>query len=130
MPIENHWANANQSILIEKFHDVWTWQQMIDVCVEEIHPILSANTYPVVLIQDMIGSHWTPTTNLLQEVQQVMKSPCPDRLKMMIVVSGDPAIDALVIAAYKRFGSPDRVYRSCSTINKALQIASDYLVSR
>lgn len=127
MPIENHWANTKQSILIEKFYDVWTWQQVIDACQSQINPALTDVSHPVVLIQDMVGSHWTPTTNLLQEVQEMMKTPCPKIIQMLIVVSGNPAIDALVTAAYKRYGAAHCNFRSCATVNQAIQVASDFL---
>ena len=127
MPIENYWANNEQSILIEKFYDVWTWDQVIDTCQNHINPTLSPINHPVVLIQDMIGSHWTPTINLLSEVQRMMMTPYHDNVSMILVVSGDAAIDTLVVAAYKRYGKADCTYQACSTINKAIIIANDYL---
>jgi len=127
MPIEIHWANNNQSILIEKFNDVWTWQQVADACQMQIRPTLSNIPHPVILIQDMVGSHWTPTTNLLQEVQHMMKTPYPNNVIMVIVVSGDRSIDALVTAAYNRFGGSECDYQSSPTVNQAIRTASTYL---
>ena len=127
MPIETHWANHDQSILIEKFHDVWTWQQVSKACQMKIYPLLEDVIHPVVLIQDMVGSHWNPTTNLLQDVQQMMQTPYPDNIQMTLVVSGNLAIDTLLISAYKRCGQDGHIFQACSTINRALQIAGDYL---
>lgn len=127
MPIEIHWANHAHNILIEKFYDVWTWEQVAHACEVDISPLLSDPVAPTVLIQDMVGSHWTPTTNLLTEVQQMMKTPYPDNVVMVIVVSGNPSIDTLVIAAYKRYGGEPTIYQSCPTTNQAIQIADEYL---
>lgn len=127
MPIEIHWANNDQSIMIEKFYDVWTWQQVADTCQNQINPALENITHPLVLIQEMIGSHWTPTTNLLQEVEQMMQTPYADHVAAVLVVSGSAAIDTLVIAAYNRYGSPNCTYKSCKTVNEAIQFASTLL---
>ena len=127
MPIETHWANNKQSIIIEKFHDVWTWHQVSETCHSKIHPLLNNTEQPVVLIQDMIGSHWTPTVNLLQDVQEMMQTPCPENIVMIVVVSGNPSIDALLVSAYKRSGREACVYQACSTVNQAIQIAGNYL---
>ena len=127
MPIDLYWANETQSILIEKFHDVWTWQQVSEACQTKVYPQISGLSHPVVLIQDMTGSHWTPTTRLLNDVQAVMQIPCPANLVMLLVVSGNPSIDALVISAYQRFGDEGCVYQACATANEAIQIAKDYL---
>jgi hypothetical protein len=127
MPIDIYWANNKQSILIEKFHDVWTWQQVTTTCQTKVYPLLGNLSHPVVMIQDMVGSHWTPTTNLLQDVQATMQVPYPDNVVMLLVVSGNPSIDALVISAYKRFGREDCVYQASSTVNQAIRVAIDYL---
>jgi hypothetical protein len=127
MPIETYWANDTQSILIEKFHDVWTWQQVSEACQTKIYPQLNNISHPVVLIQDMMGSHWTPTTNLLKDVQAMMQTPCPDNMVMLLVVSGNPSIDVLVISAYQRFDNEGCVYQACSTVNQAIRVAKDYL---
>jgi|GEM_PF-2375461 len=127
MPIETHWANNIQSILIEKFHDVWTWHQVSEACQTKIHPLLHNMNQPIVLIQDMIGSHWTPTTNLLQDVQETMQTPCPENIVMVVVVSGNPAIDTLLVSAYKRAGQQSCIYQACPTVNQAIRVAGDYL---
>lgn len=130
MPIETHWANNTQSILIEKFKDVWTWHQVAEACQSKIHPMLQDTSQAVVLIQDMIGSHWTPTTNLLHDVQEMMETPYPENIMMVVVVSGNPAIDTLLVSAYKRSGRQVCIYQACSTVNQAIRIAGEYLAPK
>ena len=72
MPIDIHWANNTQSIVIQKFYDVWTWDQVSKTCRGELYPTITDIQQPIVLIQDMVGSHWTPTTSLLAEIEMVM----------------------------------------------------------
>jgi hypothetical protein len=96
-------------------------------CQSAIHPQLDGLYHPVVLIQDMVGSHWTPTTNLLQDIQAMMQTPCPDNIIMVLVVAGDPAIETLVVSAYKRLGPESCTYQSCSTTNQAIRVALEYL---
>ena len=127
MPIETHWANTSQSILIEKFYDVWTWQQVTEACQSQIHPQMADLIHPVAMIQDMTGSHWTPAPGLVQDVKKVMETACPDNIVMLLVVSGDSSIDTLVVSAYQRFGKADCTYQACKTINQALRLATDHL---
>jgi hypothetical protein len=127
MPIEIHWANIAQSILIEKFKDVWTWQQVSEACETQIRSLVRDKLHPIIIVQDMVGSHWTPTTSLLQDVQNSLATSGSDNIVMTLVVSGNPSIDALLVSAYKRSGQKDVIYQRCSTVNQALQVADDYL---
>jgi len=127
MPIEIHWANNTQSIVIQKFYDVWTWEQVGISCRTELYPAIMELSHPIVLIQDMVGSHWTPTTNLLQEVEKLMGISSPENLRMILVVSGEVSVDTLVVSAYKRYGQPHQAFQSAKTINAAIRVASDFL---
>jgi len=127
MPIEIHWANSAQSIIIQKFYDVWTWEQVGANCRTQLYPIVADLPHPVVLIQDMVGSHWTPTTSLLQEVETFMRIPCPSNLELIVVVSGEASVDMLVTSAYKRYGQPYQSFKSAKTANAALQVANKFL---
>lgn len=128
MPIELHWANQEQSVLIEKFYDVWTWSEVGEACLTQVAPIVQDSAHPIVLIQDMIGSHWTPTTKLMDEVKRLFQdAPCPKQIEMVVVVSGEVSVNALVTSAYRRFGNPDLVYEPCSTVNQAIQVATQFL---
>lgn len=127
MPIEIHWANNTQSIVIQKFSDVWTWEQVRVTCKKQLYPSINEMSHPVVLIQDMVGSHWTPTTSLLAEVEKLMNIPQPANLPMLQVVSGNPSVDMLVVSAYKRYGDPNKVFQASSTVNAALRLAQDFL---
>lgn len=128
MPIELHWANNEQSILIEKFYDVWTWAEVGMTCHHEIVPLVMDSASPIVLIQDMIGSHWTPTTQLMRDVEQLMhKYPCPHQVRMLLVVSGEASVNTLVSSAYRRFGNPNQIYQASPTVNQALEVAHTFL---
>ncbi len=127
MPINIHWANNTQSIVIQKFSDVWTWDQVVVNCQTDLYPAIGQMSHPVVLIQDMVGSHWTPTTSLLAEVEKLMHIPQPHNLPMIQVVSGEPSVDMLVVSAYKRTSDSNCIFQASSTVNVALRNANDYL---
>lgn len=127
MPIHTEWGNPEHTVLIEQFRDDWSWKQVAEECQHVIHPLLENVTYPVTLIQDMLGSHWVPTMSLLREVETMLQTPYPDNVKLLVVVSGEPSVDTLVVSAYQRYGDEDCTYKSARSIKQAIQIAEQML---
>lgn len=127
MPIHTSWWDNQTTVLIEKFKDDWSWEEVTQESLQAIYPLLSTQKQAVALIQDMLGSQWIPSMTLLQEVKAMFeRAPIPDTVYLLVIVSGEPSVDALLLSAYQLYGKKTCAYKTAATIPKAIQMIEQF----
>lgn len=127
MPIHTRWWDDQTSILIEKFKDDWSWEDVTQESLNVIYPMLETMDHPIALIQDMLGSHWIPSMTLLQQVKTMFSTaPLHTSISLVVIVSGEPSVDALLLNAYRLYGKDTCIYKTASSLPKAMQLIEQF----
>ena len=127
MPIHTSWWDDQASILIEKFKDEWSWNDVTQESLQVVYPLLASVDHPIALIQDMLGSHWIPSMTLLQQVKAMFDTaPLHDAITVLVIVSGEPSVDALLLSAFQLYGKKSCTYKTAPSIPKAIELIEQF----
>ena len=125
MPIFSRWYDEQQSLILTQYDNGWTWQQRLNHDVHIITPMINAGMRPIALMEDLRRSHWIPTPDFQQLVKETITAGTAFPIDVVVFISKEPSINALLVAAHQHHGADSRIYLSASTVEQACQLIQE-----
>ncbi|MFZ4816288.1 MAG: hypothetical protein ACOYL5_17265 [Phototrophicaceae bacterium] len=122
MGIQTHWHDDQQTIILTRCDNVWTWDDY-HTATQEIRRLAQQITHPFVVIVDMSQSNILPKGGNISNVRVTHRKPLAHFRGVVIV--GAPFLTSVLITTLRGFSpSIARKYFSAKTVADGLLLAT------